>query len=287
MELLKGETLAERLKRSPLPVDEALAVAQQIAAALEAAHERAVVHRDLKPGNIILLADGKVKVLDFGLAKAFEDNVGKEISNLPTLISSAATKADVIFGTAAYMSPEQVKGKTVDRRTDIWAFGVVLYEMLTGKQPFSGEVIPEILTGNPGRRTTGYIASESRAWCPQSTHVPLRQKRQTDLVFSWRLFDLFFSGSVGEAGHCAKTRREHTSGNTGKDLRPLPLDGGSSGDNNPVSYLQIPYDDFDAVFSPKGRWMAYASNQSGQNQVYDSRVRVSLEYLPRCGYRFF
>jgi len=140
MELLKGETLAERLKRSPLPVDEALAVAQQIAAALEAAHERAVVHRDLKPGNIILLADGKVKVLDFGLAKAFEDNVGKEISNLPTLISSAATKADVIFGTAAYMSPEQVKGKTVDRRTDIWAFGVVLYEMLTGKQPFSGDL---------------------------------------------------------------------------------------------------------------------------------------------------
>jgi Tol biopolymer transport system component len=143
MELVEGEDLSERIARGPIPLDEALSIALQTAEALENAHERGIIHRDLKPANIKLTADGKVKILDFGLAKALEDPVtgpqsGAGLSQSPTL-SIAATQAGIILGTAAYMSPEQARGKTVDRRADIWAFGVVLLEMLTGKQTFSGD----------------------------------------------------------------------------------------------------------------------------------------------------
>ena len=126
LELVEGETLAERLTRGPIPVEEAIPLALQIAAALEAAHEKGIVHRDLKPGNIKITPDGKVKVLDFGLAKALaEDGSDSVQSNSPTL-SMAATQQGVILGTAAYMSPEQARGRRVDKRADVWAFGCVL-----------------------------------------------------------------------------------------------------------------------------------------------------------------
>jgi eukaryotic-like serine/threonine-protein kinase len=146
MELVPGETLAERLKREgPVPVEETLTIAKQIAEALEAAHEKSVIHRDLKPANVKVTPEGRVKVLDFGLAKAFVgDGASEDISNSPTL-SRAATMRGVILGTAAYMSPEQARGKTVDKRTDLWAFGCVLYELVTGKQAFHGEDVTEIL----------------------------------------------------------------------------------------------------------------------------------------------
>jgi Tol biopolymer transport system component len=145
MELVEGPTLAERIAQGPLPLDEALPVARQIAEALEAAHERGIIHRDLKPANIKLRPDGAVKVLDFGLAKALDDDPAHSIpSNSPTL-SLGATRAGVILGTAAYMSPEQAKGKSADRRADTWAFGVVLYEMLTGKRLYGGENAAETL----------------------------------------------------------------------------------------------------------------------------------------------
>ena len=146
MELVSGETLAERIKRDgAVPIEEALKIAVQIAEALEAAHEKGIIHRDLKPANVKLTPEGKVKVLDFGLAKAFAgDATDSNPSESPTL-SRAATMQGVILGTAAYMSPEQARGKAVDKRTDIWAFGCVLYELLTGKQAFQGEDVTEIL----------------------------------------------------------------------------------------------------------------------------------------------
>jgi serine/threonine-protein kinase len=145
MELVEGPTLAERLKSGAIPLEDALAVAKQIAEALEASHEKSVIHRDLKPANIKLNEELKVKVLDFGLAKALEtEGSASAISHSPTL-SEMATQAGVILGTAAYMSPEQAKGKAVDRRADIWAFGCVLYEMLTGKRTFGGETVSDVL----------------------------------------------------------------------------------------------------------------------------------------------
>src|SRR5690348_362100 len=145
MELVEGPTLSVRIKQGAIPVEEALPVARQIAEALEYAHERGIIHRDLKPGNIKITDSDAVKVLDFGLAKAVEgDGASMDISNSPT-ISRMATQAGIILGTAAYMSPEQAKGKSVDRRTDIWAFGCVLYEMLTGKMAFSGETVTDTL----------------------------------------------------------------------------------------------------------------------------------------------
>jgi serine/threonine protein kinase len=147
LELVEGEDLSKRLERGALPVTEALNIAHQIAAALETAHEQGVIHRDLKPANIQLTADGCVKVLDFGLAKALAtsaDNSGSELSQSPTVMSSP-TVAGVILGTAAYMSPEQARGKPVDKRSDIFAFGIVLYEMLTGTHMFAGDTVSDTL----------------------------------------------------------------------------------------------------------------------------------------------
>ena len=138
LELVEGPTLADRIAQGPIPVDEALPIAKQIAEALEAAHEQGVIHRDLKPASIKVKDDGTVKVLDFGLAKALDTAPEGDPSQSPTL-TAAATQMGVIMGTAAYMSPEQARGKPVDKRADIWAFGCVLYEMFTGQRAFQGE----------------------------------------------------------------------------------------------------------------------------------------------------
>jgi serine/threonine-protein kinase len=145
MELVEGETLADRIVHGPIPIDEVVRIARQVADALEVAHEKGIVHRDLKPANIKVTPDGRVKVLDFGLAKAIDDGASAvKMSQSPTL-SLAATQAGLVLGTAGYMSPEQAKGKPVDRRADIWAFGVVVYEMLTGRPLFSGDTVSETL----------------------------------------------------------------------------------------------------------------------------------------------
>ena len=157
MELVEGEDLAERLKRGMLPLDETLAVARQIAEALEAAHEKGIVHRDLKPANVKFTADGKVKVLDFGLAKAMDPPAGSTsaadlarsptLMNSPTMTAAQGTQLGVILGTAAYMSPEQARGQAVDKRADIWSFGVVLHEMLSGRSLFAADTVTDTLAG--------------------------------------------------------------------------------------------------------------------------------------------
>ena len=200
MELVEGSTLADRIKRSPIPIDESLRIAKQIAEALEYAHERGIVHRDLKPANVSVTNDDAVKVLDFGLAKALQDNApssenaniddrlhrmenllegdatSTDIANSPTL-SESISRPGIVLGTAAYMSPEQAKGKAVDRRADIWAFGCVLYEMLTGEIAFRGD------------STTDTLASVIRAepdWSllpaatPQQLRVLLRRCLQKE-----------------------------------------------------------------------------------------------------------
>ena len=145
MELVPGETLAEILERGPIPVDEAVVLLRQIVDGLEAAHEKGVVHRDLKPANIKVTPDGVVRILDFGLAKVFETEGVEVASSLSPTLTRDATQAGVILGTAAYMSPEQARGKPVDKRSDIFSFGSVLFEMLSGRRPFEGEMVSDVL----------------------------------------------------------------------------------------------------------------------------------------------
>ena len=147
LELVEGPTLADRISKGPIPLDEALPIAKQIADALEAAHEQGVMHRDLKPANIKVKDDGTVKVLDFGLAKAFQpDASGPNLSASPTIsLTAAATQMGMVIGTAAYMSPDQASGAPVDKRADSWSFGAVLFEMLTGRRAFDGETMSHVL----------------------------------------------------------------------------------------------------------------------------------------------
>jgi serine/threonine protein kinase len=156
LELVEGPTLADRIAQGPIPIDEVLPIATQIAAAIAAAHGQNIVHRDLKPSNIKVRPDGTVKVLDFGLAKAMESTIAAATSSLsmsPTITTPAMTQAGMILGTAAYMSPEQAKGRAVDRRSDVWAFGCIVYEMLTGRRAFEGEdvtdTIAAVVRGEP------------------------------------------------------------------------------------------------------------------------------------------
>jgi Tol biopolymer transport system component len=165
MELAEGPTLADRIKAGPIPIEEALPIAKQIADALEYAHEKGIIHRDLKPANVKVAADDTVKILDFGLAKAMESELSAaELANSPTL-SHMATQAGVLLGTAAYMSPEQAKAKPVDRRADIWAFGCVLYEMLTRKTAFHGDTVTDTLAA---------VIKEVPDWSQLPAATPMR-----------------------------------------------------------------------------------------------------------------
>ena len=177
IELVEGDDLAQRIARGSIPIDEVLPIAQQILEALEAAHEQGIIHRDLKPANIKVRSDGMVKVLDFGLAKAIEGageagragRAGSDnLSQSPTITTPAMTHAGMILGTAAYMSPEQAKGRPADRRSDVWAFGCVLYEMLTGRRSFIGEDVAE---------TLAHILTKEPDWTALPAHTPLAVRR--------------------------------------------------------------------------------------------------------------
>jgi tetratricopeptide (TPR) repeat protein len=160
LELVEGPTLAERMSMESLAITEALTIAHQIAEALEAAHEKGIIHRDLKPANIKVATDGRVKVLDFGLAKTLEDDAATIEPSLARTVTAGPTQAGVILGTAAYMSPEQTRGKRVDKRTDIWAFGCVLYEMLSGRLAFGGDTPSDVIAAILEREPSWEALSE-------------------------------------------------------------------------------------------------------------------------------
>ncbi len=192
LELVEGPTLADRIAKGPIPLDEALPIAKQIAEALEAAHETGVIHRDLKPANIKVREDGTVKVLDFGLAKAFQPEAsGASASESPTIsLTAAATQMGMVIGTAAYMAPEQAKGKPVDKRADIWAFGCVLYEMLTGQRVFRGDdvslTLAKVLEAQP---TWDAVPSDAPARIAKLLHACLQKdpKQRVQAVGDVRL----------------------------------------------------------------------------------------------------
>ncbi len=204
LELVEGEDLSKRLSRGPVPVDETLALARQIADALEAAHEQGIVHRDLKPGNIVVDPDGQVKVLDFGLAKAFDTDASNvnDLSQSPTIMTGATVQG-VILGTAGYMSPEQARGKRVDKRADVWAFGCVLFELLSGRQTFSGETVSDTLAS---------VLAREPEWdsLPQNTPAQVRRllercltkdpkQRLRDIGEARIVIDRVLSGDAGDA----------------------------------------------------------------------------------------
>jgi len=169
MELVDGEDLSQRIARGAISIDDALPIAKQIAEALEAAHEQGIIHRDLKPANIKVRSDGTVKVLDFGLAKAIDTaHAADSRANSPTITSPAITQAGIILGTAAYMSPEQARGKLVDRRADLWALGCVLYEMLTASRAFDGETITDVLSA---------VVSKEPDWAKLPRETPTTVQR--------------------------------------------------------------------------------------------------------------
>jgi eukaryotic-like serine/threonine-protein kinase len=189
LELVEGETLAQRISKGPLPVEEALRICRQIAEGIEAAHEKGVIHRDLKPANVMIAAGDKVKILDFGLAKALSDETQSVDSSQSPTLTEAMTRPGVILGTAAYMSPEQAKGKSVDKRADIWAFGCILYECLTGKRAFEGETATETLASVLTREPEWEKIPAKARPLLRSCLEKLPSRRLRDIGDAWRQLD--------------------------------------------------------------------------------------------------
>ena len=216
LELVEGPTLADRIAKGPIPLDEALPIAKQIAEALEAAHEAGVIHRDLKPANVKVREDGTVKVLDFVLAKALDTAPQGDPSQSPTL-TAAATQMGVILGMAAYMSPEQAAGKPTDKRSDVWSFGVVLFEMLTGRRAFDGETVSHVLAA---------VLKTEPDWAALPTHFPAPVRRL--FVGASRRMPPTDCGTLGRPASRSRTplvRRHRTVSRRSRTRLTQPLGG--------------------------------------------------------------
>jgi eukaryotic-like serine/threonine-protein kinase len=290
LELVEGDTLADRLRRGPLPIADALGIARQIAEALEAAHERGIVHRDLKPANTKITPAGTVKVLDFGLAKAMADDfVSPDLSQSPTMTLNA-TGAGVILGTAAYMSPEQARGLVVDKRTDIWAFGCVLFEMLSGRAPFTGhtvsDVIVNVLQGEPDwtvlpEATPIAVTRLLRRSLEKDSRRRLHDIADARIEIDDVLVNQSSPEVVGLVDRSARTRDRLAGLAAGALITALAaaailalvLRRGSGPDSAPsfsrmVRLTSGPSIEFGPAISPDGKWVAYLSNARGPFDVW-------------------
>ena len=309
MELVEGDDLSQRIARGAIPIDEALPIARQIADALDAAHEQGIIHRDLKPANIKVRYDGTVKVLDFGLAKALDpSSKSTDPSRLPTMTSPAMTRMGIIMGTAAYMSPEQARGKAVDRRADIWAFGCVLYEMLTGRLAFPGDTLTDTLSA---------IVERQPDWAalPEATPSAIRRllKRCLEKTASRRLRDaadvrleiddVLEERSTGNEGVEAGAQKERSlwgaiyvplvgalaalvaglaAWTLKPDAAPPPV---------PIARLTVLLPSGDTVgvtwpsvaLSPDGRRLAYTASRGGSTSQLFVRPIDSLDVTPLAG----
>jgi serine/threonine protein kinase/Tol biopolymer transport system component len=296
LELVEGDTLADRVARGPLPVPETLGIARQVADALEAAHDKGVVHRDLKPANIKITPDGVIKVLDFGLAKSDPDGPS-ELANSPT-ITVGGTVAGLILGTAAYMSPEQARGRAVDKRTDVWAFGCVLYELLTGRQAFPGETVSD---------TIGAILHREPDWnalprdLPPGVMTLLRRclekdakKRKRDIGDARAELDdaLARPSADGAAGVASKASTAVVSrpsvvpwlvaaaGLIAAAVAWWPRTASLDAWQNPLAgatfkYLtSFPGTESDAAISPDGRFVAFLADRNGDFEVFLTQVET-------------
>ena len=296
LELVEGDTLADRVARGPLPVPETLAIARQIADALEAAHDKGVVHRDLKPANIKITPDGVIKVLDFGLAKS-DPGGASELANSPT-ITVGGTVAGLILGTAAYMSPEQARGRAVDKRTDVWAFGCVLYELLTGRQAFPGETVSD---------TIGAILNREPDWTqlprdlPPSVLTLLRRclekdakKRKRDIGDARAEIDdaLARPSADRAAGDASKAStavvRRHSvipwlvaaAGLMAAAVAWWPRTASTDAWQNPLAdatfkhLTSFPGTESDAAISPDGRFVAFLADRDGKFEVFLTQIET-------------
>jgi len=253
LELVEGPTLAERLRAGPIPITEALTIATQIAEALEAAHEKGIVHRDLKPANIKATPAGTVKVLDFGLAKAFAADAST--NGAPT-VTLDRTGEGVLVGTPAYMSPEQVSGQPVDKRADIWAFGCVLYEMLVGAPAFAGAGVSEVL---------GAVLKSDVAWNALPSEIPARVRTLLRRCLQKDPRQLLRGLSLWQPQPRALPC---TSGNQPNPRRPCTRARFCRRRKPPSSLTQARFCECVAALSPDGRWIVYVSDESGRNEVY-------------------